>query len=332
MGLLEDVKDALFLDTAEGLDLTVVGGNEGVERPQYNTADSLYRLLVPILGLSAKTTKTQTKKLIDAFFGEGSGVEMFQVDPNVLYVRIPRSVFPAQDLASATYLQRQVTPIATTLSVDATPGDTSLVVASTASIVSGSVEVGEGDTKDVLPLDRTTPTTGLTILNLALGNKVRYTQLAGAPVRQIKAEPSGASYAGDFFGVARVAGTLASPVTAGDTAATLTSGHLLPGKGFFYFEEDVPARRERLFCSLSGDTLTVLQFPGHFPAVAPQFLYNHAALTRVVWFDLEDFSEPSSLANGGDPVILTADSRINDLLAALDLVTASGVEVRIEEY
>lgn len=333
MSLYQDIKNATYLDTAEGVDLTHLAANEGVERPKYTTDDEVLRDLIPHLGRSEKITRQVVEAVVRVYFPASSGVRVFEVEPNVVVVDIPRSASPGASTTTATYMRKTVPNLmapSTTLLNDANPGDLFIDVASNSYFTSGYVSVDLGVSKENFLVTHTLPSTSTTRIYLKSGSSVRWVHKAGTPVVQTHVVSSATSYNGDFFGVARVEGELDLAVTPGVGLANLKTGHRLPVQGILYFEEEVNSRREKHLCRVNGDLISMVQFPGHHPQVNAVFLYPHAAGSKVTWFDLDSSpTESSTDSTNGNPILLWDEARIHDLKESLDVVTASGVEVRI---
>lgn len=324
---VEQLRDAIFLNTADGRDLTRLGRNAAVPRPRFNPADDeLFRKLIPLASWAPKMVLSAMHKILTAFFGEPgiAGWNVYQILPNQITVEIPNSLIPGGDLNSATYLQQQLTPIEndTDLTADAAKGASVLTVTATGSSpASGYLSVDSAGSKEILRYGSTTATT----YTLVAGELTRKPHASGAPVKTFVLEDAPTSYVGDYFAATPRLASLAAPVAPLDTAFTLTSAiHQLPTRGYIWFEELDPSMRERRFCAVSGVAGTIVD------TLNTSFSSGHPIGANVKFFDLlASVNEPSATATGGNPIVLYADSLLRDLKDFLELIKASGVDLKI---
>jgi hypothetical protein len=67
---LEKLKDALFIDTAGGRDLTRIGQNFGIARPKYSpNDDGMYSAIIPKCGLGEKIIKKRIYEFLEVILG-----------------------------------------------------------------------------------------------------------------------------------------------------------------------------------------------------------------------------------------------------------------------
>lgn len=107
---IRQVRDSMFIDTAEGKYLTRCGANQGVPRPpQSPFDDTLFRKIIPILSWLPKTPKLVAYRLAEAIFGtqadliaaNGRAWEFFEVNPNEIIFECPVELISAnQSIAS----------------------------------------------------------------------------------------------------------------------------------------------------------------------------------------------------------------------------------------
>lgn len=319
---LGQLKDALSLRHADGRDLTRIGRNNAVSRPKFNaTDDELYRKLIPKLSWSPKMVKKNFWDILEIFVGkyEDGLWDVYQPKPNQIVVEISDSAISPTGLASATYLQRQLTPVvSTTLSANALIGATSLtVVDTTGSPTTGFVHIGLGQSKEVIKYTSFGATT------YTLDHGLQKNHVSGVPVNIYQIETSTTSYIGDYFVSTPRTVTLGSPITIGQSTATLsTANHQLPPVGIIWFEELDSLLREKHYAKVSGTTVTLAD---------TTFINNHAAGIEVKWFDLSaSVNESSGTGVGGNPIILYTDTLLEDIKQTLSLIKASGVELIIK--
>ncbi len=326
--IIDQARDALFLDTAKDDDLSTLGGIYGVQRPRYSQSDDLFRQLIPLLGAIKRTSPTTIRKIVDAFYGKNSGVSIYTPEPNHIVVVIPMSISPTGTLPNATYLQIAPIPLYTSLTTWAAPGDTVLNVIDTSVFTVGTVFIDTGTYRESVYVD--TIISG-TQLGLSVSTPVSWNHVPNAQVEQVVVEPSTASYIGDYFGVDTRKGALSSNASVGDAVISLSSGHNLPPKGFYWLDYGT-ANAEEVEGYIQGDTLYLYDYSWHSPKPhSVSLASNHSSGAEVIWFDLEGTAlVDSSTLTGGNPVILFADARDYDILDTLNLLTASGVVVTIE--
>lgn len=326
--LIEQARDSMFLDTATGLHLSRVGQNYGVSRPLFAQSDEILRGLIPVLGYSEKITTRMVEKTLLVFFGADSGVKFYEVTPNELVVTIPKDLYTFGSLSDRTYLQGDLTPPETTLQSDADRNDTALDVVDTTGFAAGLVVVDYGYSTELLIV---ASVGGPNTLTLSADSPVRHTKhKAGVNVRQFIVEADSSSYAGDYLGVPYIEATLGANITAGATTAVLSTPHTLPTNGVFWFTFPNPALRERFDCRIAGSVLSLTQYPGHTPAIVSQFANNHTAGETVRFYDLKSAPNVGSdVLNTDRAIYLYSDAALTALQDTLNLLTASGVVVRL---
>lgn len=331
---LKQVKDSIMLDTATGRDLTRLGQNYGVPRPRYNSAsDDLFRTLIGILAWKPKMILSLIYELLETFFGTTAGWKVFEIRPNEIIIEMHNDLY-AGTLRSATYLQQDPTPPSTTvITADVSAGGSSVDITDRTGFADPAVTLkdeyaylGRGPNQERFRYDTLAPLAGVTGRLSHATVKFAKFHFIGAPVEQFIPEPDSTSYAGDYFGVAIRLGTLAAGIVGGvDSTATLTAGHNFPSACWLWFEEAVAARREKRYCTVIGNAVTIIDFDNAL------FTSNHAIGTEVKYYDrLASHNEDSVDSSNNNPIMLSADTLILDFLHYLDIVKAAGVEVTIK--
>ena len=319
--MITELKNALFSDSASGIDLTRLGRNYGVKRPKHNSlSDDLYRQVLQEIAWKPKTIPVRLHNMMEIIFGSKatSGWDVFNIRPNQVIVELPRSLVTG-DLRSATYFQQDLTPFETTLTGDHAIGVTVLTVATTVGMAaSGMVVVDKGFYREWLKYT----SIGATTINLDAAYATKKFHGGTILITQFIPEPSSSSYVGDYFGVFRRTGLLDTPISATDTTANLQAGHNLPSVGWLVFEEGT-ATREKIYCSVAGNVITI-----HSTSSIPQFVNGHGAGSEVRYYSYkESFNVDSKELTNDNPVTFTGDTRLRDFLEYLDLIVAAGIEV-----
>ncbi|MBU1082793.1 MAG: hypothetical protein KKB59_20150 [Spirochaetes bacterium] len=321
------MKDAILLDTAEGQFLTRLGQNYGVDRPKYNTTDDdLFRELVALLAWKPKMTLWLIYQLLEVFFGTSVGWKVFEIRPNEIIIEIHNDLY-AGNLRSSTYLQQDPAPVNSNLAANVAPLDISIQVVSTV----GYLDPAVTGKPEYITLDRGTCYERLAYSSIAAGTTfnlvdfAHYPHVGAMPVYQYVPEPDSVSYEGDYFGVATRQGLLAAPVLPFATTAILISGHNMPSKGFLWFDEGAPAVREKIYCAVDSDLITVDDY------YKSSFAFSHAINSEVKYHDvLASHNEGSLTLTNNNPIMLSSDTIILDFLNYMDIVKAAGVEVTVK--
>jgi len=100
-------KNQLFVETAEGEFLDVIGANVGVTRTKdFFLADSVFRRLIPVLSYNEKNITRIFEEVLDVIFaGIPSEYAVYEIDPNVVVVKFPRHIFAIiRSLRGATWM------------------------------------------------------------------------------------------------------------------------------------------------------------------------------------------------------------------------------------
>lgn len=331
---LRFLKDALLLDTAEGRDLTRLGQNYGVPRPTFSSvSDDLFREVVSILAYQPKQVIKIMHDLLEVFLGS-AGWAMYEIRPNEIIIEMSASdlLFDGDD-RSATYLQQNLTPPTSNVSVNVTPGDSFVTIDPYAGFADPAVTlkdeylvVGGPTQKEWFPYDSIVPTAGSEAQMTHSTLKVKKNYLVGTEVKQFITEPFTSSYKGDYFGVSVKLGYLAAPIAPLDTTATLNAGHALPSNSYLWFDEGAPAIREKRYCTVLGNTITIID------AYNPTFSYAHAISGEVKYYDrLASFNEDSLILTDNNPICLFSNGLLTSFLEYMRLAKASGVQITIKK-
>jgi len=106
---IDQARDSMLVDTAEGKYLTALGGNYGVPRPKQSPFDdALYRKVVPILAWLPKTPKLVPYKLAEAIFGTQASLgvnkwEFYEVNANEIIFECPYALIQGSNV-NASYM------------------------------------------------------------------------------------------------------------------------------------------------------------------------------------------------------------------------------------
>jgi len=109
---IQNAKEQIFVATAIGKYLDVLGSNVGVERPvestNFYTGDSLYRLIIPIMSFYPKQVRDTMKALLLAIFGNNPEVFIKEISPNKIVVQLPANISVIRDtLLGTTHFREQ---------------------------------------------------------------------------------------------------------------------------------------------------------------------------------------------------------------------------------
>jgi len=148
---IDKARRALFVETAEGFDLNVVGSNVGVNRSPYLGSDEIYRLLIQNTAYSPKGTIYAMELALDALVGVGN-YEIYEdliLHHNKVFIRLLGSAALTDVSVGKAYLSGPEVELATS---DVTvPIDESIVTLGTVRSVSWLDENHLTDTRTVKP-------------------------------------------------------------------------------------------------------------------------------------------------------------------------------------
>ncbi len=111
---IDQVRRALFVNTAEGEDLSVVGRNLGVERLPFLSSDEQFRNVIKALAYNPKGTVYGLELALDAIVGAGNYEisERLITDPNTVFIKLLGAVAISDFAQGKTFLSARTARLA----------------------------------------------------------------------------------------------------------------------------------------------------------------------------------------------------------------------------
>jgi hypothetical protein len=322
---MQNVKRALFVDTAQGADLTTIGDNYGVPRPAQVVSDALYARLLQVLAFLPKTTLATLYRLLTAVFGSQDAFtavntrpwRIYEVNPNEYIIELPLALLAATN-ETASYLHGWSGYASVTVAGDTftTPGDLGIEVGSLLHVLNGTWVSHSVATRTYNAGTNLTTVT-VTAPSLPLGGGLFYAEVPGDGLM---------SYRGDFLATGGFVGTyttLPGPPTATLSVQGDAVPHVQPGRIIYLTYSGVLhpyTVSTRAYDPLTGRTMVVVT-----AATIPANLSNEALLQE------HEGADTPTTPDHGDRVYLTGLGAYEIIEFYLTkLVRAAGVVARIE--